>query len=98
MKLPRLRRLHAGFIDGSKPATWDSIILYDGGLGVKIGRAAVPTKLVRRVLHKHVPLVLANLIIEFCRRIDFRTVLDLSHPSNKDVKDLLIEYGCNVTE
>ena len=97
--VPKLRRrLHAGFLLDSVPPTWDSILLFDQGLGVKIGAAAIPTDKVRDALRDHVPTVLADIIIEFCRRVDFRTILDLSHPSNKDVRDLLLAYGCIVRE
>ena len=97
MGLPRLRKMHLGYFDDTTPALWDAIILYDEKLGIKIGTAAEPTALVREVLCDHVPTVLADVIIQYCRRIDFRTILDLTHPSNMDVQELLLSYGCNMT-
>ena len=94
--LPRLRRMNARYLDGSTPSMWDAIILYDRALGVKIGIAAEPTARVRETLRDHVPKVLADLIIQFCRRVDFRTILDLTHPSNMDVQELLLSYGCSI--
>ena len=92
--LPRLRRMLGGYLDGSTPPVWDALLLYDGSLGVKIGIAAESTSRVRETLCDHVPTVLADIIIQYCRRVDFRTILDLTHPSNMDVQELLLSYGC----
>ena len=97
MGLPRLRRMSAGYFDGSTPPAWDALLLYDSALGIKIGIAAESTSRVRETLRDHVPTVLADLIIQYCRRVDFRTILDLTHPSNMDVQEILLSYGCNAS-
>ena len=97
MGLPRLRRMSAGYFDGSTPTAWDALLLYDSALGIKIGIVAESTSRVRETLRDHVPTVLADLIIQYCRRVDFHTILDLTHPSNMDVQELLLSYGCNAT-
>ena len=97
MGLPRLRKMYARYLDASTPVLWDAVILYDEKLGIKIGTAVEPTARVREALCGHVPTVLADIIIQYCRRIDFRTILDLTHPSNMDVQELLHSYGCNMT-
>jgi len=95
--LPRLRRMSAGYFDDSTPPAWDALLLYDSALGIKIGIVAESTSRVRETLRDHVPTVLADLVIQYCRRVDFHTILDLTHPSNMDVQELLISYGCNMT-
>ena len=96
LQLPRLRRMNAGYLGGDLPKTWDSILLYDEQLGVKIGSVAEPTACVKNILADHVPSVLADIIVQYCRRTEFRTILDLQHPSNKDVQVLLESFGCTI--
>ena len=91
MDIPKLRRQHAGYLDESLPVTWDAILLYDTTLSLKIGRVKEDMRKMR------VPPELARLVIEFCRRIDFRTTLDLTHRSNADARDFLLFHGCNIT-
>ena len=97
LALPKLRKMNAGYLGGDIPATWDSLLLYDEQLGVKIGSVAEPTAQVKKILVEHVPAVIADIIVQYCRRMDFRTILDLGHPSNKDVQELLEAFCCNIT-
>ena len=78
MKTPKLRRQHAGFLDESLPVTWDAILLYDTTLFLKIGRVKEDMREIKQVLVERVPPEIARLVLEFCRRIDFRTTLDLT--------------------
>ena len=94
LDLPKLRRMNAGYLGGDLPKTWDSILLYDEQLGVKIGSVAEPTARVKSILADHVPSVIADIIVQYCRRTDFRTILDLHHPSNRDVQELLEAFAC----
>ena len=97
MEPPKLRRQHAGFLDERLPVTWDAILLYDTTLSLKIGRVKEDMRKIKKVLVERVPPELARLVIEFCRRIDFRTTLDLTHRSNADARKFLLFHGCNIT-
>ena len=97
MKTPKLRRQHAGFLDESLPVTWDAILLYDTTLFLKIGRVKEDMREIKQVLVESVPPEIARLVLEFCRRIDFRTTLDLTHRSNADARKFLLFHGCNIT-
>ena len=97
MQIPKLRRQLAGYLDESIPVTWDAILLYDATLSLKIGRVKEDMRKIKKVLLERVPPELARLVIEFCRRIDFRTTLDLTHRSNADARDFLLFHGCNIT-
>ena len=96
LAMPKLRKMHAGYLDNSRPPTWDAILLYDEMLGIKIGTAVENTAKVKNTLCEHVPSVLADIIIKMCRRIEFKSILDVMHESNWDVHELLLSYGCNM--
>ena len=96
LELPKLRKMNGSYLGGDLPNTWDSLLLYDEQLGVKIGSVAEPTARVKNILVEHVPAVIADIILQYCRRMDFRTILDLQHPSNQDVQELLEAFCCTI--